>query len=534
MSQRDSLSHRYNVNTTVGATPIGHQLILIVRCDTVATVHAWSDNRTFKATELVDGTVDGDSHYTVSGFGSNTDKVISVGSYSTRVSYTTYNDVYYPGLSGQDIGDISVFSSMGPTFDGRVKPDIVAPGGEIISVCNRFDSLKGIGIVYDTIEWNGITEDFYAMSGTSMSAPVVTGIIALWMQHNLSLGTDSARAILHSTARNDRYTGNCVSTPNNTWGHGKVNAFGGLPVNTSMWLLNAFPETNGFGCVEGGGMVVEGTHTITAVPNTNYFFVAWEDGVTDNPRTVNITCDTTFIAMFSQVSYEDCDTIVNFPWTAEFDENFTCWKLIDADGDGSSWEKYSTSIGSVASGSSVANLDNWLVSPAIRVNQRLNAKISTNCINLLGTQDCSILLSTSGSETTDLTTVLDTYTFSTIEDMDFSLPLDNYQGQTVRIAVRHHNCNAFAATLFLLEFTIEAVEDSVSVPSYENSLGYTVVSNGLQLNISGAEGHSLEIYDLTGRLVVNSHTADGHYRLPSAGVYILRVNGFKPRKVMVM
>ena len=32
----------------------------------------------------------------------------------------------------------------------------------------------------------------------------------------------------------------------------------------------------------------------------------------------------------------------------------------------------------------------------------------------------------------------------------------------------------------------------------------------------------------------NSHTADGHDRMPSAGVYIRRVNGFKPRKVMVM
>jgi hypothetical protein len=63
---------------------------------------------------------------------------------------------------------------------------------------------------------------------------------------------------------------------------------------------------------------------------------------------------------------------------------------------------------------------------------------------------------------------------------------------------------------------------------------YTVALNGLQLHISGAEGHSLEIYDLTGRLIVNSRTADGHYRMPSAGVYILRVNGFKPRKVMLM
>lgn len=133
---------------------------------------------------------------------------------------------------------------------------------------------------------------------------------------------------------------------------------------------------------DGSGVVVEGTHTITAIPSTNHIFVAWEDGVTDNPRTVNVTCDTTFIALFSQISYEDCDTIMDFPWTAEFDENFTCWKLIDADGDGSNWAKFPASIASLGTGPSAANLDNWLVSPAIQVNQRLKAKISTRCYRM--------------------------------------------------------------------------------------------------------------------------------------------------------
>ena len=172
--------------------------------------------------------------------------------------------------------------------------------------------------------------------------------------------------------------------------------------------------------------------------------------------------------------------------------------------------------------------------PAIQVNQRLKAKISTRCLNVTGSQDCSILLSTSGSETTDFTTVLGTHTYLAMEDVDFSLPLDNFKGQTVRIAVRHHNCATLAATLFLNGFSIEVAEDSVFVPSYVDAMGYMVTTNGLQLYISGAEGHSLEIYDLTGRLVMSNRNADGNYRLPSSGMYILRVNGFKPRKVMVM
>lgn len=86
----------------------------------------------------------------------------------------------------------------------------------------------------------------------------------------------------------------------------------------------------------------------------------------------------------------------------------------------------------------------------------------------------------------------------------------------------------------LLDFTVDVAQDSVSVPSYAGFENYTLATQGLQLSIAGAEGHSLQIYDLAGRLVVSSPTADGHYRLPSSGIYILRVDGFPPRKIVVM
>lgn len=524
----------YNANIKFDTTLASHQMILTVRCDTVATIHAWCDKMTFQSTNLVSGTVSGDANYSVGGFGTNTDAVISVGSYNTRLGFTSYNGIHHAGVSGQNMGDISYFSSLGPTLDGRVKPDIAAPGGMIAAACNFYDITDGAIGVYDTTVWNGVTEKYCTLQGTSMSSPMVTGIVALWMQHNPSLGIDSARAILHRTAHNDRYTGSCVSTPNNSWGYGKVNAFGGLPATSTMWLLNAFVEEDGSGCVEGGGVVTTGTHNLTAVPNPNYHFVSWEDGNTDNPRIVNVSCDTTFIAIFSPLGYDDCDTIKDFPWAPEFDDNLTCWKQIDADGDGTAWQRLPASIASMVTGPGAMNTDNWLVSPAIQVNQRLVANITTHCINAMGTQDCSILLSTAGSETEDFTNVLDTYTFTSMGNKDFMLPLDSFQGQTVRIAVRHHNCSSMLASLMIDDFSIEVVQDSVSVPSYADALGYRVATSGLQLNISGAEGHTLQVFDLTGRLIINSQTADGQYHLPSSGVYILRVNGFKPRKVMVV
>ncbi|WP_380876114.1 serine peptidase [Sphingomonas sp. DBB INV C78] len=68
---------------------------------------------------------------------------------------------------------ISYFSSRGPTADGRVKPDVVAPGERIISA--RHDWTSGGGDVPPL-------EDLYVeMSGTSMAAPHVSGLLASFL-----------------------------------------------------------------------------------------------------------------------------------------------------------------------------------------------------------------------------------------------------------------------------------------------------------------------------------------------------------------
>jgi hypothetical protein len=63
------------------------------------------------------------------------------------------------------VGDIFTTSSRGPTGDGRMKPNLVAPG-------NMITSAKA-----------GTTSSFDDMSGTSMAAPHVTGLAATLMEH---------------------------------------------------------------------------------------------------------------------------------------------------------------------------------------------------------------------------------------------------------------------------------------------------------------------------------------------------------------
>jgi len=71
------------------------------------------------------------------------------------------------------------------------------------------------------------------MYGTSMSCPVVSGIIALWLQaakaNDLSLGVDDIRSIIEKTADKDEFTNDADGNPVPAFGpNGKINAVKGI------------------------------------------------------------------------------------------------------------------------------------------------------------------------------------------------------------------------------------------------------------------------------------------------------------------
>lgn len=120
---------------------------------------------------------------------------------------------------------IAGFSSFGPTDDGRIKPDLMAHGYRTLSLaCNCYDDgdKDGLDDVMDS------TTAKQTLSGTSMAAPVVTGVVALLLEEaaklDFSITAAGMKALLVQTARDMAGIGASTVGPDYATGWGIVDA----------------------------------------------------------------------------------------------------------------------------------------------------------------------------------------------------------------------------------------------------------------------------------------------------------------------
>jgi serine protease AprX len=218
----------------------------------------WTDPLTLAAKRLVDAGVvvvaaagnrgrnaGGQSQYGGIGAPANAPWVLTVGASSTN------------GTSVRTDDSMAAFSSRGPTYlDWTAKPDLVAPGVGTVSMAAPGSTLVSLNLkslIAGTL--STASPPYLSLSGTSMAAPVVSGVVAQMLQVNPRLTPNAVKAILQYTAQ--AYPGYDALTQ----GAGFLNAIGA--VRLSQFFATARAGDNVPTQSMWGKRIIWGNHLLT-------------------------------------------------------------------------------------------------------------------------------------------------------------------------------------------------------------------------------------------------------------------------------
>lgn len=223
------------------------------------------------------------------------DSIISVGAFTARTSYYSLNKNQIVNVSGYTLNSSPGFSSyqaegFGPT--GKALPTITAPGVAVVAAGSRYSYYQWSETTSDLVmRYNGYP--YGVMSGTSMAAPTVAGIIAQWLQINPNLSPSDVKRVIAETAIKDEYTSSARFGPN-----GKIDAMAG-----ARYLLGASDEPT-LGDVNGDGFVAIKDVTMLI----NYLLTGDETGIILEMSDIN---------QDGEVSIKDIAILINYLLTGE-------------------------------------------------------------------------------------------------------------------------------------------------------------------------------------------------------------------------
>lgn len=219
------------VISTVDENVIGTALpVALTLTGASMEIEAFAQFGSFKKDERDTSLGDFDNTHSIFSPGS-CDDVICVGAVSYRDKFLNYKGETVDWSYHQTDGVRTDFSSIGPNKRGAIKPEVMAPGQNVISAMNSsfYENLSEEDYLQDYVaekfESNGRTYGWYVNSGTSQAAPVVTGVIALWLQENPTLTPDQVREVIMNTST---HTVSGIAYPNNEYGYGLIDAEAGV------------------------------------------------------------------------------------------------------------------------------------------------------------------------------------------------------------------------------------------------------------------------------------------------------------------
>ncbi len=172
-----------------------------VRLSGVATRYdVWVGDASPGLGAQLSGHLDTDDHIEIP---ATVPQAISVGSFTSRVAWPRI-DGTMTTRTREEISFLSEFSASGPSADGRLLPDLCAPGEFVLSSLSRDATPTSPGSVFRvSADASYLWADdgvHAALRGTSQAAPHVAGAVALLFQIDPGLTSTRVRELLRTTA----------------------------------------------------------------------------------------------------------------------------------------------------------------------------------------------------------------------------------------------------------------------------------------------------------------------------------------------